>query len=536
MRFISLLFVLFLASCAVNPATGGASFNFMSEEAEFDLGHDIVAKELERHGLYEENSKLVAYHRGLGEKIVAISDRPDKPYDFLLLDADVFNAAAIPGYVMTYRGILPYMNSEAELAMVMGHEVGHIAARHTARTLSTAALAQVLIAGATIYAAANADSTTAQAAYVLGGAAAVIGMQGFSRSYEREADTLGARYLEALGYPPEHAYNVFKAMDIYRQAEDTAAQRLSGRTPEKTAFYNVLRSHPEPTERMATVERTLGTPHEPAAYYGAAFSNDTIGRDRYLTLIDGLAYGPTPEEGVMGRQVYYNQKGKFTLQIPEGYVFRYFATQENKDNKKGFWRGHNTRLDRLLTLETHTTNKHRSVEEMLRIKNPRVQNILTEKQGDMPFAHGHLLEKHNGKTVGHSVVMLWPLNADELGKATKFILATLTAGDDALKAQNRTKPAENPFAAENFVLANLQKEAKELLKTKQPLTENEAKKLQPLRLKIHTVKAGQTAEKLAEKMALGDLRNETFHALNGLPVGYALKPNQKVKLVIDPNQ
>lgn len=501
------------AACSSNPATGAPTFNVMSEAFEFKLGREVIQKQVELYGLYEEKPNLSARYHELGKELAAVSDRPDKPFEFLLLDADVFNAAAIPGYVMTYRGILPYMNSEAELAMIMGHEVGHIAARHSARAVSGRILAQTLILGATVYAASKQDSYVAQGAYLASGLAATVALQGFGRSYETEADTLGERYMAKLGYPPEHAYNVFEMMKIYEDLQNTVLMRLNGQVPDKSLFYDILRSHPKPVARMKHMLDITGQKPKLAIEYGKAQGNDDIKRDDYLALIDGMMYGPTPEEGVMGRTTYYNAKGQLKMTIPDGYVFRYIYDNTSAKDKKGIWRGRSVTADRMLILQvSHMEEKHSAREMML--TNGSAVGIDQEQLGDRLAAVGSSSQRSlndsewawNRNERGHSIDYMIPLNPDENGKSDTFLYMKLVAGEDSIRASNRNSEARLDYDKKTFDLAALRKEADAIAKTLTPLTEEQAKALQPLRMKIHTVKAGDTVEKLADQMALGDLR------------------------------
>lgn len=531
------------AACSSNPVTGAPSFNLLSEKAEFGLGREVMQNEVELYGLYEEKPALAQRYHELGEKIVAVSDRPDKPYEFILLDADVFNAAAIPGYVMTYRGILPYMNSEAELAMIMGHEVGHIAARHSARAISGRFLAQAAIIGLTAYAASQQDSYLAQGAYLASGLAATVALQGFSRSYETEADTLGERYLGKLGYPTEHAYNVFEMMKIYEDLENEVLTRLNGSVPEKPMFYDVLRSHPEPTSRMKHMLSITGEKPKLAIEYGKAQGDDGIKRDEYLNLIDGMIFGPSPEEGVMARTAYYNAEGKLKMTIPDGYVFRYIYNNSS-DTKKGIWRGRNVKDNRMLILQTYKVDKKRSAREMMLSMSESAVGVGSAKLGNRLSAVSNSPQRSlnesewawNRVERGHSVEYMIPLEPDDKGKSETFLYMKLVAGEDDIRASNREGDARLDYDKKAFDLEGLRKEGDEIAKTLTNLSEKEAENLQPLRIKVHTVKAGETAEKLADKMALGDLREETLRALNGIPADYVLKPGQKVKLVVNPNK
>lgn len=530
-----------MVACSTNPVSGTPTWNLVGEDAEYEVGPDVMQDQLARYGLYEESIALTNYYKDLGAEIVAVSDRPDKPYQFLLLDADIFNAGAIPGYIMTYRGILPYMNSEADLAMLLGHEVGHIAARHYVRQQSNVILMQVLLGVTTVYAATQQDSYAAQGAVLLGGVAANLGLQAFGRGYESESDDLGLKYLTELGYPEEQSYALFQSMEQYGNLNEEIALRLYGVKPEKTLFYHVLRSHPEPESRMKRMLRETGEKPRLAIEYGKTLGDDSIKRDRYLSMIDGLSYGPRPEEGVMARTTYYNSKGKFKLAIPDGYVFEYGHLGTNDDGRYGVWRGQNNETKRTISLETFSApkNKRMSSQEALLLASDKALDVRSLQLGKRRAAVAHRPEKIKKKAHGYSIEYVLPLNPDEDGEATSFMHVQYTMGEDRLLASLKKEGGEKVQyldKKEKVDVKALRAEADKFVNSLVELSTAEAKALEPLRVKVHTVKKGETVASISSKMALGDMREETLRVLNGLPEDYEIKAGQKVKLIVDPNK
>ena len=182
--------------CAKNPVSGMPDFVTITEQQEISMGASYHSKILEENKVIK-NIELNNYFKDLGETIAKNSHRPELNWKFTLIDNPQFNAFATPGgYVYFYRGILPYFNSEEELVGVIGHEIGHITARHAVRGMSTAQVTNILIG---IVASRVPGSGLTDNAFNLLNMAI---NRGYSRKYELEADQLGKEYLLASGYNP----------------------------------------------------------------------------------------------------------------------------------------------------------------------------------------------------------------------------------------------------------------------------------------------------------------------------------------------
>ena len=188
------LSLLFILSCAVNPVTGKREFMLLSEADEIKLGQQSDPSIVQMYGVYDDE-KMQKYLDDLGSKMVAVSHRSNLKFDFKLMDSPVINAFAVPGgYVYITRGIMAYMNSEAELAGVVGHEIGHVTARHSAKQYSNAQVAQLGLGLGSVLA--------PEFAGYAGLAAQGIGLLflRFSRDHERQSDDLGVEYATKVGY------------------------------------------------------------------------------------------------------------------------------------------------------------------------------------------------------------------------------------------------------------------------------------------------------------------------------------------------
>src|SRR5512142_2668782 len=219
------------AACATNPATGKKEIMLVSEGQEAALGAQAAAEVPTTYGIYQDPA-LQSYVRSVGQQLARVSERPQLAWSFDVVDDSSVNAFALPGgHVYVTRGLLAQLESEAELAMVMGHEVGHVAARHSANQISKQQLASVgFLAGMIAV-------PRLQRLGNLGQTALGVMFLKFSRDDEREADQLGLRYSGRLGYEPEQAAEAMQMLDLVSQ------QSGQGRMP---AW---LSTHPDPGGR-----------------------------------------------------------------------------------------------------------------------------------------------------------------------------------------------------------------------------------------------------------------------------------------------
>lgn len=287
-----------LAACATNPATGRRELMLVSEGQEAALGQQAAAEVPGSYGIYDDRA-LQEYVRGLGQRIARISERPSLEWTFEVVDDAAVNAFAIPGgHVYVTRGLLAQLESEAELAMVMGHEVGHVTARHTAAQLSKQQLATLGLGVGMI------AVPSLQRFGGLGESALGLLFLKFGRDDEREADDLGLRYSGRLGYDPTHAAQAMQMLDRVAQ------QHPEGRMP------GWLSTHPDPGDRYQALLRKIRE---------QGLAGEAVDREGYLRRLDGLVYGEDPREGFFRQETFYHPGLGFRMQVPRG-----FRTQNTK--------------------------------------------------------------------------------------------------------------------------------------------------------------------------------------------------------------
>ena len=283
------------AGCAVNPATGKRQVMLVSEAQELALGRETDPVIAQQMGLYG-GDELQQYVNGVGQKLAAVSERAEIEWTFRVVDDPAVNAFALPGgFIYITRGILAHLNSEAELATVMGHEIGHVTARHGASQMSKAQLAQVGLGLGTVLGPSWARSLSGLAGQGVG-----LLFLKFGRDDERQADELGLRYLVKSGYDARPAPAVF---DILEQVGAAAGgERVPG----------WMSTHPAPENREASLEAQV-------AALGQDFSNARVAREDYLARLDGMVFGDDPRNGFFEGRRFHHPELAFRVEFPEGW-------------------------------------------------------------------------------------------------------------------------------------------------------------------------------------------------------------------------
>jgi predicted Zn-dependent protease len=295
-----LIVSLFLFSdCARNPVTGKRQVVLMSEEQEISMGKEADPQIVAQFGLYEDKA-LQDFITQKGKAMAAISHRPNLAYEFKVVDSDVLNAFAVPGgYVYFTRGIMAHFNNEAEFAGVLGHEIGHITARHSVAQQRNAILGQLgLIAGIVI------APELAQFAEAASQGLGLLFLK-FGRDAERESDELGVEYSSKIGYDAHEMAGFFQTLE--RKSEESGSAELP----------NFLSTHPNPGDRFVTVNK-LATEWQQKL----KITNPEENRNEYLRRIEGLIYGEDPKGGYLENNVFYHPVLKFQFATPANWSYQ----------------------------------------------------------------------------------------------------------------------------------------------------------------------------------------------------------------------
>jgi predicted Zn-dependent protease len=289
-----------LLSCATNPVTGRQEVSLMSAERETATGKQAAAQVEREMGLVRDPA-LVAYVQQIGRRMAKLSPRQDVSYQFAIADMPEANAFALPGgYVYVSRGLLALANTEDELAGVVGHEIGHVAARHAAQRETRATGVGLLSVLGTIAAGVIGGGTAAQMASQLGQVAGAGLIASYGRDQERQADEIGQQLAAAGGWDPDGLADFLVTLD--REGRVRSGKQ---RNP------SFLDSHPQPAERAVVARQRA--PELPRG----AEPRIARGRDAYLARVEGLMVGPNPEEGVFEKQRFLHPGLGFAIDFPE---------------------------------------------------------------------------------------------------------------------------------------------------------------------------------------------------------------------------
>lgn len=279
-------------ACATNPATGKREISLMSEQQEIALGQQADAEVRRDMGIYD-NAELQRYVSDIGIRLAKESHRPNLPWTFTIVDNPAINAFALPGgYIYITRGILPYLADESELAGVLGHEIGHVTARHAAQQYTRATGGSIGILALSIF---------VPAARPFGDAASLgVGLLSlkYGRDDEIQADALGLEYASKSGWDPTA---VPRFLNTLSQVDATSEKGVP----------NWLSTHPDPAARVSQAQPLAVKYQTPEA----AAKN----QEAFLSAIDGVVVGDNPKDGVVRGNLFLHPDMRFSIEFPEGW-------------------------------------------------------------------------------------------------------------------------------------------------------------------------------------------------------------------------
>lgn len=468
-----------LTSCSRNPATGEQSFTgFINPTREKSIGATEHPKLLKAFGGVYKDSTLSDYVTSLGTLLQSSSELPSPPFIFTLLDSPIVNAFALPGgYVYVTRGLMALANDEAELAGVIAHEIGHVTARHAAQRISRGMLANL---GAAVLGAAVGQPILKDVVNYATGAY----VQGYSRDQEFQADQLGIRYLTRSGFDPSAMASFLSSME----GETKLAKQISGKQ-DADPSYGLFSSHPRTEDRITE-----------AANIAKGSTDALLSRDSniYLNKIDGMIYGDSPEQGLIKGREFNHPILRFHFTAPPGFRLKNTPTAVFGEHHTGAI----MRFDSDNSFDA-------SVSEGLYLSTNWGKNIILERQNTltingMPAATAiSQINTRNGVKNLH-------LTAIRHSESLIYRFLFITSPNHAANLNNDYNQATFSF--------------KKLSKT-------EAATLKPRRIKIWTVKFGDTIKNLSDQMAFDDFKAERFVALNGLQIDELLIPGERLKII-----
>ena len=473
------LFAAALGGCTVNPATGEETFTaFMSPAEEQQLGGQEHPKIVAQFGGEYHDTRISAYVDGIGRRLASVSEQPDLPFTFTVLNSDVVNAFALPGgYVYVTTGLMALANDEAELAGVIGHEIGHVTARHTAERYSQAVIAQlgVGLLGAV---------TGSQAAGDLAGLGAGAYLSGYSRGQESDADMLGVRYMARAGYDTGAMASFLSSLAGESAVENLILGREGGDQ------FSLFATHPRTEQRIEDAIQLV-------AQQAPVGGPPVLGTGVYLDAIDGLYYGGDPENGFIRGRAFVHPALRFRFAVPEG--FHIFNSLE------------------MVSAIGPDDSRILFDSAPERVRGPMVAYLTRVWAPNLPL--------REVESIG--------VNGMEAGTGTMRANTGNGAFDLRLLAIrfSQERIYRFLFVSRPHATASLRAGFRRTTYSFRAMSAREASQAQPLRVRVHEVRQGETVDDLARRMPFDDYQVQRFLALNGMKPVDRLVPGQRVKII-----
>jgi len=469
-----------LSGCTTNPATGGQMLSFMSPEEEARLGAQEHPKLVAAFGGEVLDPALVKYVTDVGQRLVAKSEMPNLNFTFTIINSDIVNAFALPGgYIHVSRGLLALANSEAELAGVLAHEIGHVTARHSAQRHSQSVLAGIGINVIGVL-------TGVPDAANLAGSVAELYLKSYSRDHEFQADTLGVRYLRLAGYDSRAVAGFLSSLRAHSQME----AKLQGLPAGSVDQRNLMATHPRTLDRVERAAQAAG---------GTIPVSPIIGRQRYIDAINGLVYGDSPRHGFVRGREFLHPDLYFRFRVPEGFEMTNTVQRVIAKGPRGA----------AIVFDGARAAASRKMLDYL---------VNTWGRGVRLTQRQEITVNGQPAAVGLTQVRT------KAGLRDYRLLVIRGNGEQVWRFLFVTPPSETAAFSRDFRLATYSFHL---------VSAREAAKWQPQRIRLHRVTAGDTVTSLAARTPFRKFQVERFRVLNGLSAGQALTPGETVKLVTE---
>jgi predicted Zn-dependent protease len=480
------LAALVLAACTATPPAVAPQAALSEPAKPADAGDSMPPAVLHEHqrilaaygGVYNDPRLQTAIEQTV-ERLVAASEKPDQHYRVTMLNSQSVNAFALPtGQLYVTRGLIALANDDSELASVLAHEMGHVIARHAEIREEQARQADLVSRVVT-------DVVSDPEAGALALAKSKLALASFSRAQELEADAIGVGIASRAGYDPYGAVRFLTSMEHNSEIKPEQSATMNPNAPD------FLSSHPATPDRISNALANARQYRAPASSSGQDL---VAARAAYLGDIDGIVYGEDPSEGFVRGRRFLHPKLGFTFTAPDGFTLDNTA-QAVLGIKHGG--GQALRLDVVRVPAEQTLSEYLTSGWIENIDPASVEEVtINGFPGATAVAKGDLWD--------------FRLYAIRFGSDVyRFIFA----------AKHRTPETDRAF--------------RESIGTFRRMSLAEIEQAKPLRLEVVKVAAGDTVEKLAGRMAVGDRAVERFRVLNGLEPGDKLKPGGEVKIVVE---
>ncbi|MGQ0677837.1 MAG: M48 family metalloprotease [Rhodospirillales bacterium] len=477
-RFPAFALSLALGACVVDPAAGPGGLPQLATRAdELALGREEHPRILKQFGGAYERPGLGAYVDQVGQNLVKAALLPEVAFSFTVLNNPVVNAFALPGgFVYVTRGLLALAGNEAELASVLAHEIGHVAARHAAQRHQRAAAVAAKPSPKAAAGSAMTEGAQDQLAYV----------QGYSREQEAEADTLGIGYLARAGYDPGAMASFLGKLD----AQAALEAELAGLPAGEANAMSFTATHPRTADRVRAAEALAGE---------IAGRPRALNEDAYLKQIDGILYGDDPDQGFVRGASFLHPKLRLRFDVPAG--FRLFNSSSRVIARNA--------EEAVILFDQAPAPKTLGVADYLTQVWSRDLAL-----GDVESIFVN----------GFAAATGWVRVETNRGQRDLRLVAIQFGADTIFRFTFITPPALTETLAVELRRATYSFRA---------LSDDETAALRPLRLSVVGVREGESAATLAERMPMAERREALLRVLNGLKPEERLVPGRKVKLVAE---
>jgi predicted Zn-dependent protease len=461
------------AACATNPATGRRQLMLMSEEQEIALGRESDVEIRKQMAPYKDEA-LQAYVKQIGSNLVSVAERPNLPWTYIVVDSPAVNAFALPGgFIYLTRGILPYIQDEAELAGVLGHETGHVTARHSAAMYSrqTALGGGLGVLGVLV--------PEAQPLTGLAGTGLQLLFLRNSRDAELEADQLGTRYMAARGWDPGGMPGLLATLGRLNEASGTSR-----------GIPNWALTHPPAEDRVTRVQEAVA-----AARASGARTTNKPGFDRH---IDGLIFGDSRESGIVRGNQFIHPIMRFAMEFPRGWEIANGAEQvsarESQESNVGM----------ILTLAPGTGSLERVAQAQM------AQAGLQQTSGAAANING--LQAYVGVYQGA---------AENTSVAVRA--AHIRSGNQTYLIAGIAPPGNFSRADQLFV---------NTIRSFRAIGQQEADRVQPSRVDFYTVRANDTWESIARGVSGESISPANLAVMNGTTLATRPRPGDRIRVVV----
>jgi predicted Zn-dependent protease len=467
--------LLFAAACATNPATGRREFSLMSEDQEIRIGQEQDVQVRKEMGVYGDR-ELQQYVSDIGLRLAQASERPSLPWHFTIVDVPAINAFALPGgYIYITRGILPFLQDEAQLAGVLGHEIGHVNARHAAQQYSRSTASELGLIVGSIFV----PQTRPFAQ--LGETGLGLLMLKNSRDDEVQADSLGARYAARAGWDPDGIPQMLTTLARIEEVSDNKG------------VPNWMQTHPVAEDRVQRVQAAVREAEAGATKF-------TTDHDGYMTRVDGLVFGDNPDQGVVRGGMFLHAKLRFAIEFPRGWDVTNGQTQvvakEPGDPP-------------LMLLQLIERPVGRTIQDIaLRAMEGAGFRALT---GGRTTING--LEAFTGTYEG---------SLRDLGRVG--IRAAHIVHDRNVFLVAGIAPQQTFAAVEPVFTKSID--------SFRPMERGEAESIRPNKITLYTARAGDTWQGIAERAGKGVVKASTLAIMNGHAVNDQPRTGERLKIVV----